>query len=65
MAKYALKYMYDWGSGICLWSVNDAAREKYDYPIELDSLPLSDNLKNELENKHIIGLSWNLVMIMK
>ena len=30
MAKYALKYMYDWGSGICLWSANDAAREKYD-----------------------------------
>ena len=61
MAKYALKYMYDWGSGICLWSVNDAAREKYDYPIELDSLPLSDNLKNELEyliNKHDEALDW-------
>ncbi len=53
--------MYDWGSGICLWSVNDAAREKYDYPIELDSLPLSDNLKNELEyliNKHDEALDW-------
>ena len=54
--------MFDWGSGICLWSVNDAARERYDYPIDHSELPLSDELKKELDSlikKHDEALDWN------
>ena len=42
--------------------LNDAAREKYDYPIELSNLPLSDDLKNELDyliSKHDEALDWD------
>ena len=34
MAKYEMKYMFDWGSGTCVWSTNDAAIDKYDYPVD-------------------------------
>lgn len=62
MAKYALKYMFDWGSGICLWSVNDAADQKYGYAVDHDELPLSDELKKELSyliKKHDEALDWD------
>ncbi len=43
MPNYKIKYMFDWGSGVCLWSSNDEAKEKFgDYPIEdLEKLPVS------------------------
>ena len=50
MAKYKMKYLFDWGSGTCLWSTIDAAIDKYDYPVVLDNLPISSNLKIQLEN---------------
>ena len=50
MAKYEMKYLFDWGSGTCLWSTIDAAIDKYDYPVVLDNLPISSNLKIQLEN---------------
>lgn len=62
MAKYVLKYMYDWCSGTCLWSVNKEADEKYGYPIDLDDLPLSDELRKELDflvDKHDEALDWD------
>ena len=34
MAKYEMKYMFDWGSGTCVWSTNDAAIDKYDYHVD-------------------------------
>lgn len=43
MALYRLRYFFDAGSGICLWSANDAAREKYGYPVAATDLPLSEN----------------------
>ncbi len=50
MATYTMKFMFDWGSGVCLWSTNGAAMEKFqDYPIFVSQLPVSDKLKNELE----------------
>ena len=55
MATYKLKFMFDWGSGVCLWSTNQAARTKFnDYPILISNLPVSDKMKNELE--YLIGL---------
>jgi hypothetical protein len=45
MPRYELRYFFDPGSGICLWSANDEAREKFGYPIELDSLGLTETLR--------------------
>lgn len=44
MTGYIFRYFFDAGSGICLWSDNDEAREKFDYPVELSDLGLSENL---------------------
>ena len=41
MATYEMKFMFDWLSGTCVWSVNDAAHEKYDYPVDLSELPIT------------------------
>lgn len=40
MARYALRYFFDPGSGICLWSACDAARERFGYPVASRQLPL-------------------------
>lgn len=50
MPKYKMRYMFDWGSGVCFWSNSDEAREKFcDYPIEeFEKLPISDELVCEL-----------------
>jgi len=46
---YSLKFMFDWKSGVCLWSANEAANKKFgDYPIVVEKLPISEELKNEL-----------------
>ena len=50
-ATYKLKFMFDLGSGICVWSDNEAARTKFnDYPIETDKLPISNGLKETLDD---------------
>ena len=45
MAKYEMKYMFDWGSGTCVWSTNDAAIDKYDYPVDQMICRFLQNLK--------------------
>ncbi len=60
--KYQMKYMFDWGSGTCLWSTNDAAIEKYDYPVDIKDLPISEDLRNYLDYlivKHDEALNWD------
>lgn len=62
MDKYSLKFMFDWGSGTCLWSTNDAAREKYGYPVDIEQLPISSELAKsliELADKHDEALDWD------
>ena len=62
MAKYEMKFMFDWCSGTCVWSTNDAAIDKYGYPVDLDDLPISSKLKIQLENlieKHDEALNWS------
>ena len=41
MAHYALRFFFDCGDE-CLWSSNDAARERYGYPVSLHDLCLSE-----------------------
>lgn len=47
MAKYKMKYWFEWG-GTCLWSANDAARNEFGYAVDEQQLPISQNLKNLL-----------------
>lgn len=44
-ASYRLRFFFDTGSGICLWSANYAARERFDYPVPLELLPLPETLR--------------------
>lgn len=43
MSKYRLRYFFDPGAGVCLWAANDAARERFDYPVDARDLPLPEN----------------------
>ncbi len=63
MATYKMKFMYDWGSGVCLWCTNHTAKTKFiDYPILTSKLPVSEKLKDELNHLielHDTALNWN------
>ena len=54
MPRYVLRYFFDPGSNICLWSANDAAREQFDYPVCLHDLGLPENL----ERRVIYLMAW-------
>lgn len=43
--KYRLRFFFDTGSGVCLWTANDAAREIYDYPVSMEALPVSELIR--------------------
>ncbi|SFC97177.1 hypothetical protein [Clostridium uliginosum] len=61
MAKYVLRYCFELG-GTCLWSVNDNAKNKFDYPIDNDELPVSKNIVDELyalEEEYHGYIDWN------
>ena len=62
MAIYKMRFMFDWCSGVCLWSMNDASKERFgDYPIETDQIDVSDELRKELERLiywHDEALNW-------
>jgi hypothetical protein len=58
---YEIRLAFDAGSGTCLWAKNEAAREKYGYPINHWELPLSENTKRYLQ--HLVAwfdtsLNW-------
>jgi hypothetical protein len=62
MKLYKVRYFFSPGAGVCLWSANDAAREKYDLPVDHWQLPLTENLKRRLN--HIVAwydtaIDWN------
>ena len=43
MAKYSLRFFFDPGAGVCLWAGNDAAKERFEYAVDLSQLPLPEN----------------------
>lgn len=54
--------MFDWGSRVCIWAVNDEARMNYGYAVKSEQLPISDNLVQELDliiSKHDEALDWD------
>ena len=60
---YKLRFMFDWGSGVCLWSANEDSLDKFgDYPVTTDVLPVSQAMKAELEHLidwHDEALNWD------
>jgi len=61
METYKLRYFFDPGSGICLWSENDLARERFGYPVDLDSLALTLSMKAqaaELITRFDSSIDW-------
>ncbi len=62
VAIYLFRYFFDAGAGVCLWAANDAARERFDYPIELVDLPISENLRRFLYHLtawYDTSIDWN------
>jgi len=60
MARYKIRFFFDWQC-TPFWSGNDEARERFDYPIQPEKLPLSqENIKKtyELSNWHDEALNW-------
>lgn len=45
---FDLRYSFDAGSSICLWSENVDANERYGYPVDHWTLPLSENTRRFL-----------------
>jgi len=43
MHLYRLRYFFSAGSNVCLWAGDEAARQKWDYPIDAQCLPLPEN----------------------
>jgi hypothetical protein len=48
-----LLYLFDPGSGVCLWAADDEARKAFGYPVELKQLPLSPE---------VLGLGQQLIV---
>lgn len=63
MPKYSMRFFFDWGSGVCLWANNKDTKERFDdYPINGDLLPITDDLKTELDKLiywHDEALNWD------
>ncbi|HEY9681465.1 MAG TPA: hypothetical protein V6C86_07785 [Oculatellaceae cyanobacterium] len=48
MTKYKLRYFFDPGTCICLWTANDRAHEKFGYPVDISKLPLCENTQRRV-----------------
>jgi hypothetical protein len=47
-ARYRLRFFLDAGSGVCLWSQNDAAKNRFGYAVETDEIGLPQPLVVDL-----------------
>ncbi|MBL8572844.1 MAG: hypothetical protein JNM13_04130 [Hyphomicrobiaceae bacterium] len=47
--RMVLHYRFEAGSGVCLWAGNDAARATFDYAVDHEQLPLSENARRFLD----------------
>ena len=47
--RLRLRFFFDAGSGTCLWAGNDAARERFDYAVDPDELPLPAHTREYLQ----------------
>lgn len=61
MSKYQLRFWFEHG-GICIWGMNNDAKEKYGYTIKSNVLPISEDLTskiNALEDEYANYIDWN------
>jgi len=61
-ARYRLRYFFDAGSGVCLWSGNDAARAEYGIAITAEQLPLPSATRQEIARlvaQYDTSFDWN------
>ncbi len=59
---YKLRFFFDPGSRTCLWADGEEARQKFGYPVLLDELPISEDLKQSLDrliSRYDTSLDWN------
>jgi len=47
-ARYHLRFFLEAGAGVCLWSQNDAAKNKFGYAVEIDEIGLPKALVVDL-----------------
>jgi hypothetical protein len=62
MARYRLRYFFEPGANICFWAANDAARERFGYPIDSRTLPLAENTWRRLyflASWYDTSIDWN------
>jgi len=59
---YRLRFFFDLGAGVCFWSNNDDAYERFgDYPVFLEDLPLTTQTRaagNALIERFDTSLDW-------
>ena|ERR1700722_7908348 len=49
MSKYKIRFFVDNDRSLILWSGNDETIKKYDYPIIINNLPISQELAKALD----------------
>ncbi len=47
--RFRLRFFFDAGSGICLWSASSAARERFGYAVASGELAISESLRRECD----------------
>lgn len=58
---YKIRFWFDFG-GVCLWSQNEVTKEKFGYAIDLNSLGISKQLIekiDELQNEFSNYIDWS------
>jgi hypothetical protein len=61
MSKYTFRYFFDYGSGVCLWSANETTSRRFNYPVKITQLPVSDKLEKLTEQliaQYDTSLDW-------
>lgn len=61
VAVPSARFFFDAGSGIVLWAADDETRQQWDYPLDLDDLPVSDELRAglaDLLDRNDVSFNW-------
>jgi hypothetical protein len=62
MSVPSARFFFDAGSGIALWAANAETRARWDYPIDIDDLPVSATIRTELDElleRHDASFNWS------
>lgn len=60
---YVLGLKWEWGTGVCLWSKNRSAVDRFDYQVDPTDLPISGGLLSDLERySFLTSVGWQREM---